>query len=77
MMLSMIFVPLVVGELKAVSNTPCPKNIHHYKGSYPDIKVFDCYPKDFKQECKVRCWPAGHASAGIIILILNNIVKQS
>lgn len=74
---SAIFVPLVVGELKAVSNTPCPKNIHHYCGNYPDVKVFDTYPSDFKQKCSIRCWPAGHASGGFALLSLFFLFKQS
>jgi len=76
-LLSAIFIPLVVGELKAVTNTPCPKNIHHYDGNYPDLKVFDPYPPDFKQECSIRCWPAGHASGGFALLSLFFLFKQT
>lgn len=66
--LSAIFVPMVVISLKATTNTPCPKNISHFGGNYPDIKVFDSYPSSFKQEGKIRCWPAGHASAGFALM---------
>lgn len=68
--LSSILVPATVISLKNETNTPCPKNIEHFNGSYPDIKVFDSYPKDFKQEGKIRCWPAGHASAGFALMSL-------
>jgi membrane-associated PAP2 superfamily phosphatase len=76
-LLSAIFVPSVVGGLKAVSNTPCPKNIGHYGGNYPDLKVFDSYPSDFKQKCKIRCWPAGHASGGFALLSLFFLFKRT
>jgi len=75
-LLSAIFVPSVVGGLKAITNTPCPKNIEHYGGNYPDLKVFDNYPSNFKQKCKIRCWPAGHASGGFALLSLFFLFKQ-
>lgn len=76
-LLSAIFIPSIVGGLKAVTNTPCPKNIHHYFGSYPDISVFDTYPEEFKQKSKIRCWPAGHASGGFALLSLFFLFKRT
>ena len=76
-LLSAIFVPSVVGGLKAITNTPCPKNIGHYGGNYPDLKVFDKYPSDFKQKCKIRCWPAGHASGGFALLSFFFLFKRT
>ncbi|MCW9026251.1 MAG: phosphatase PAP2 family protein, partial [Thiovulaceae bacterium] len=76
-LLSAIFIPVIIGGLKAVTNTPCPKNIEHFNGDYPDIKVFDTYPKTFKQDCKIRCWPAGHASGGFALLSLFFLFKRS
>jgi membrane-associated PAP2 superfamily phosphatase len=76
-LLSGIFVPAVTIGLKTISNTPCPKNIEHYGGNYPNIKVFDSYPSDFKQECKIRCWPAGHASGGFALLSLFFLFKSA
>lgn len=75
-LLSSIIVPITVGSLKAVSNTPCPKNIEIFGGSYPPIKVFDSYPKDFVQEKKIKCWPAGHASGGFALLSLFFLFKR-
>ena len=63
-LLSSIIVPITIGALKAVSNTPCPKNIEHFGGDYPNIKVFESYPSDFIQEKKIKCWPAAHVSGG-------------
>ena len=67
-LLSAIFIPLMIGSLKAISNTPCPCNIVNFNGVYPDIKVFDSYPKDFVQPSKAKCWPAGHASGGFALM---------
>ena len=67
-LLSAIFVPLIIGSLKAISNTPCPCNIVYFNGTYPDVKVFDSYPKDFIQTSKAKCWPAGHASGGFALM---------
>jgi len=75
-LLSSIFVPLLVGALKAVSNTPCPKNIEYFGGNYPDIKVFDSYPKEFIQKDKIKCWPAGHASGGFALMALFFLFKK-
>jgi membrane-associated PAP2 superfamily phosphatase len=74
--LSSIFVPLVVGSLKAVTNTPCPKNLEYYGGRYPDVKVFGSYPKDFVQKRKIKCWPAGHASGGFALMALFFLFKK-
>jgi len=75
-LLSSIIVPLTVGTLKAVSNTPCPKNIEHFGGNYPNIKVFERYPSDFVQKKKIKCWPAGHASGGFALLSLFFLFKK-
>ena len=74
-LLSAIFVPLMIGSLKAISNTPCPCNIVNFNGVYPDIKVFDSYPKDFVQPSKAKCWPAGHASGGFALMALFFLFK--
>ena len=70
-----IFVPLLIGSLKAITNTPCPCNIVNFNGKYPDIKVFDSYPKDFVQPSKAKCWPAGHASGGFALMALFFLFK--
>lgn len=78
-LLSSIIVPLSVGSLKAVTNMPCPKNIQHFNGKYPDVSVFECYPQEFKEknpDCKIKCWPAGHASGGFALLSLFFLFKS-
>ena len=76
-LLAAAIVPSVIGTLKAVSNTPCPNNINYFGGEYPDIKVFDSYPKDFVQKSKAKCWPAGHASGGFALLSLFFLFKST
>ena len=73
--LSAIFVPLTVGALKAMTNTPCPKNTDIYGGSYPEVKVLESYPKGFKEKKRIKCWPAGHASGGFALLSLFFLFK--
>lgn len=74
-LLAAIFVPVIIGSLKAITNTPCPCNIIYFNGTYPDIKVFDTYPKDFIQTSKAKCWPAGHASGGFALMALFFLFK--
>lgn len=74
-LLAAIFVPVIIGSLKAITNTPCPCNIVNFNGKYPDIKVFDSYPKDFIQTSKAKCWPAGHASGGFALMALFFLFK--
>ena len=74
-LLAAILVPLLIGSLKAITNTPCPCNIVNFNGKYPDIKVFDSYPKDFVQPSKAKCWPAGHASGGFALMALFFLFK--
>ena len=74
-LLSAIFVPVIIGSLKAISNTPCPCNIVNFNGTYPETKVFDSYPKDFIQTSKAKCWPAGHASGGFALMALFFLFK--
>lgn len=67
-LLSCLFVPLVVGGLKAVTNTPCPKDIIHFNGNLPYVGVLDSYPAGTKPAEEQRCYPAAHASGGFALL---------
>jgi len=75
--LSAIFVPFVVITLKNTTNTPCPCDIVHFNGIYPPVKVFDSYPENFVQTSKIKCWPAGHASAGFALMSLFFLFKST
>jgi membrane-associated PAP2 superfamily phosphatase len=74
--LSMIIVPSVVGGIKAISNIPCPKNIEHYGGNYPNIGIFDSYPIGFEQKKRIKCFPAGHSSGGFALMSLFFLFKS-
>lgn len=68
--LSSIFVPVIVGSLKATTNIPCPKNLEIYGGVYPHTCVWEKYTGAMCQKPKEKCWPAGHASGGFALLSL-------
>ncbi len=75
LVLSGIFVPTTIVALKTATNVPCPRDWHMYGGEYPHVGVFDSYPKDFCQNGRIRCWPAGHASFGFSLLALIAIAR--
>jgi len=74
--LSGIFIPVIVGGLKKITNMPCPKNELHYGGAYPSVKVWESYPKKFHKCHKTCCFPAGHASGGFALLSLFFLFKS-
>jgi len=73
---SCLAVPLIVGGLKAVTNTPCPRDITRYGGATPYVTVLEKYPETFRQGEKVECYPAGHASGGFALLSLYFLFKR-
>ena len=75
--LSAIFVPTIVGELKKDTNMPCPKDELRYGGLYPKTAVWECYDEEFKfKEQRIKCWPAGHASGGFALMSLFFLFKK-
>lgn len=69
--LSIIFVPLIVASLKAVTNVACPKDILLYGGSLPLVDVFQHYPLGERPGTMQRCFPAGHASGFFALMALS------
>jgi membrane-associated PAP2 superfamily phosphatase len=69
-LLALIFVPLLIGFLKAVTNIPCPKDIQHYGGTAPYATLLTGYPNSFVQAHTFKCYPAGHASGGFALMSL-------
>lgn len=67
---SSVFVPLVIGSLKAVTNMPCPKNVETFGGTYPHTCVWEKYGNNECPKEKQKCWPAGHASGGFALMAL-------
>ena len=74
--LSAILVPLSVGTLKKYTNMPCPNAEIHYGGEYPKTKVWESYAKEYKNLDTCKCWPAGHASGGFVLLSLFFLFKS-
>jgi len=76
LVLSGILVPSVVVGLKNITNVPCPHDWQQYGGNYPPVGIFDSYPKDFCQQGKIRCWPAGHASFGFSLMAFYFVFRK-
>ncbi|MDD2651453.1 MAG: phosphatase PAP2 family protein [Sulfurimonas sp.] len=70
---ALLTVPLLIGALKAATNTPCPCHFTRYGGEYPHIKVLDTMPTYITK--KFKCFPAGHASGGFALLSLFFLFK--
>ncbi|MFX4267979.1 phosphatase PAP2 family protein [Aliarcobacter butzleri] len=73
--LSVILVPSL-SSLKNITNVPCPVNIIEFGGNSPDVKILENYPKDYIQETKQRCWPAGHVTMGFSLMALYFLFKN-
>lgn len=71
--LSLAFVPLVIGILKAISNVPCPRDFIGFGGDYPHIRILDGMPEEITK--KFKCYPAGHASGGFALMSLFFLFK--
>lgn len=56
-----------VSVLKAATNVDCPWDLLRYGGAHPWLGLFDARPAAWP---RVRCFPAGHASAGYAWLAL-------
>lgn len=74
--LSAVIVPVTVASLKAITNVPCPKHLEHYGGTYPHVTVFSSYPDDFRQQKRIKCFPAGHASGAFSLLSLYFLFRR-
>lgn len=67
---SLIVVPILVGWIKASTNTACPVALQQYGGEIPYIKVMQSYPHGQTPAAVQKCFPAGHASGGFALLSL-------
>ena len=73
--LSLVLVPSLAA-LKNITNVPCPVDIIEFGGNSIDVKILESYPKDYIQEKKQRCWPAGHATMGFSLMALYFLFKN-
>lgn len=70
---ALLTVPMLIGGLKAATNTPCPCHFTRYGGEYPHIKVLETMPSNITK--RFKCFPAGHASGGFALLSLFFLFK--
>lgn len=68
--ISLILIPLSVGNIKKFTNVYCPAQLEIYDGDKPYAKIFDSYPADFHSNKKGLCFPAGHCVTGFAFMIL-------
>lgn len=64
----MALVPLVSGLLKAVTGVSCPAQEALFAGPYPHSDMLMRLAGNLPGNEHLRCWPAGHASAGFALL---------
>lgn len=60
--------PLIVGLLKQTTGVSCPVHELAFGGAYPHVSISDRFFGLADYNTHLRCWPAGHASAGFGLL---------
>jgi len=56
--------PLIVGLLKKLTGVSCPAQEMLFGGPWPHVAIWDRLLSAAPYNTHLRCWPAGHASAG-------------
>lgn len=69
-LLSLLFVPLLVGAGKKVSNIYCPNQIVEFNGTYEQHRIFEILESERASEPRGGCFPAGHCSGGYALMML-------
>lgn len=70
LLLSLLFVPLLVGAGKKITNVYCPNQVAEFNGSYEQHRIFEILEGDSAAESGGRCFPAGHCSGGYALMML-------
>lgn len=70
LMLSLLFVPLVVGSGKKMTNIYCPNQTAEFNGTYEQHRIFEILEGERAAEKRGACFPAGHCSGGFALLML-------
>ena len=65
-----------MASLKSITNVPCPNEIVDFGGKSMDVRILESFPKDYVQEIKFRCWPAGHATMGFSLMAIYFFFKK-
>lgn len=70
LLLSLLFVPLLVGTGKKITRLYCPNQVVEFNGAYEQHRIFEILEGDSYAELGGRCFPAGHCSGGYALLML-------
>ena len=70
LLLSLLFVPLLVGAGKKVTNVYCPNQLAEFNGTYEQHRMFEILQGERALEPQGRCFPAGHCSGGYALMML-------
>ncbi len=70
LLLSLLFVPLVVGMGKKATNIYCPNQITEFGGTYEQHRIFEILEGARAEEPRGYCFPGGHCSGGYALLML-------
>ncbi len=76
-LLTLALVPIVIGQLKAVTNVFCPYEVTRYGGDVAYVKAWERHPPELQPARCGRCYPAGHASGGFALFGLAGLVGGS
>ncbi len=74
---SLLVVPSVVGFLKMTTHVACPNRLVEFGGVLPYASLFGSYPIGVEGLTGLKCFPAGHASAGFSLFSLLFFFKSS
>lgn len=70
LLLSLLFVPLLVGAGKKVTNVYCPNQIVEFNGTYEQHRILEILGENDPAKKSARCFPAGHCSGGFALMML-------
>ena len=70
LLLSLLFVPLLVGAGKKVTNVYCPNQLAEFNGTYEQHRMFEILQGERALEPQGRCFPAGHCSGGYALMMV-------
>lgn len=70
LLLSLLFVPLLVGAGKKIANVYCPNQVVEFNGTYEQHRIFELLGEDKAAYRHARCFPAGHCSGGYALMML-------
>ena len=70
LLLSLAFVPMLLGGAKQFTNVYCPKQLEAFGGDVAHQGVLECRKVANEGRSAGKCFPAGHASGGFALMML-------